>query len=369
MDVTAKISSFFDPTGFNDDPQLAGQKLRDKYQRLRPKKLADASRELPPELISGILYQSRRMLLTGASKSRKSWMLKQIGYCVANGLPFLEKFATVKTKILYVNFELLEAVSSIRFDAMRQELGGDQDNIDVVSASDYLDLIDNDFSEYLAGCAKERDRKCVILDPMWRILGNHDENNNTEVRQALVPLVRFSREASASMIGAHHHTKGSPVSKEAIDRSSGAGAWHRDPAVIFTMTPHRCPQAYTINIVTNDFVGIDPFVVRFNYPLFVIDSGLDPSELKQPPGTKEKTDETSETMLAIIRATDIEGGLGFSEWQKASGVSESTFLRKLKKLLHPHGPIVKSAATGNYMLSPAYAQEWAADTENEGTDH
>src|SRR5260221_379185 len=155
------------------------------------------------------------------------------------GIQLLDRFPTTQSPVLYVNFELLEASSALRFDAMQREIGGNQDNIIVISVSDYLDVLGDNFSQYLALCAKDFARKAVILDPMWRILGSFDENKNSEVRQALAPLVRFSREAQASMLGAHHHAKGSPVGKEAIDRSSGAGAWHRDPSVIWTMTPHR----------------------------------------------------------------------------------------------------------------------------------
>jgi hypothetical protein len=357
--MNATISSLF---GADEEQNPEGQ-LKTKYQSLHPKQLTDASRDLPPELIKGILYQSRRMLLTGASKSKKSWMLHQMTHDIANGFPFLDTFETQCSRILYVNFELLEPVSSLRFDAIGKKLGGNQDNISIISVSNYLDLVGLDFSQYLALCAKELDNKAVVLDPMWRILGDHDENNNTEIRLALAPLVRFSREASASMIGAHHHTKGSPVQKEAIDRSSGAGAWHRDPAVIFTMTPHKTADAYTINIVGNDFPTIDPFVVRFEYPLFLMDRDLDPTELKQPPGTKEKTDQTAETMLAILRGADMEGGLSFNAWLKASGLSKTTFCRKLKELTRPYGPVIQSVSTSNYMLSAAYAQQWANGEE------
>jgi AAA domain len=343
----------------------AEQKLRERYQLLRPKKLTDASRKLPRELIRGILYQSRRMLLTGASKSRKSWMLQQVAYSISNGIKFLDRFPTTQSPVLYVNFELLEAGLALRFDAMQRKLGGNQDNIIVISVSDYLDMLGDNFSQYLALCAREFARKAVILDPMWRIMGSFDENKNSEVRLALAPLVRFSREAQASMIGAHHHAKGSPVGKEAIDRSSGAGAWHRDPAVIWTMTPHRSPECFTINVVTSDFAPIEPFVVRFAHPLFTIDKDLDPSDLRAPPRPKEeeKVDEKVEKMLAVLRGADRKGGLDWTEWSNAAGLPEATFSRKLKELIRPGGPAYKSAENGKYQLTARYLNEWASKME------
>jgi hypothetical protein len=343
----------------------AEQKLRDRYELLRPKKLTEASRKLPPELISGILYQSRRMLLTGASKSRKSWMLHQMAYSIANGLKLLGRFPTTKSPVLYVNFELLEAGSALRFDDMKRELGGNQEDIMVISVSDYLDVLGENFSQYLALCAKDSASKAVFLDPMWRILGSFDENKNSEVRLALAPLVRFSREAQASMLGAHHHTKGSPIGKEAIDRSSGAGAWHRDPAVIWTMTSHKAPECFTINLVTSDFPPIEPFVVRFVHPLFIIDENLDPADLRAPPRAKEeeKVDEKKEQMLAVLRGAHREGGVAFSEWHRLVGGSKATFSRKLQELIRPGGPVYKSAKNGQYQLTPRYVSEWATKTE------
>lgn len=360
--LTGKTLS--DSTATEEPPGDAA--LKKRYELIQPKKLADASRTLPPELIEGILYQSRRMLVTGASKARKSWLLHQIAFCIANGLKFLDRFSTAASELLYVNFELLEATSALRFDAIAKALGtGSQDNISILSVSDHLDLVGSDFSRYLALIAEELGRKGVVLDPMWRILGDYEENSNTEIRQALVPLVRFAREARASVIGAHHHTKGSPVGKEAIDRSSGAAAWHRDPAVILTMTPHKIADAFTFDIITNDFPPVDPFVVRFTHPIFVIDLDLDPQDLKQPPGTRESLDHTAEKMLAVLRATDEEGGLPFTRWLKACGVKKRTFVRKLTQLTKPHGPVIKNIAEGKYMLSVAYAQEWANNEELE----
>jgi hypothetical protein len=288
-----------------------------------------------------------------------------MAYSIANGIKLLDRFPTTKKPVLYVNFELLEAGSALRFDDMGRELGGNQENIMVISVSDYLDVLGDNFSQYLALCAKDSASKAVFLDPMWRILGSFDENKNSDVRQALAPLVRFSREAQASMLGAHHHTKGSPVGKEAIDRSSGAGAWHRDPAVIWTMTPHKEPECFVINLVTSDFPPIEPFVVRFVHPLFIIDESLDPSDLRPPPRAKEeeKTDEQAEKMLAVLRGADRDGGLDFSEWLSASGVPKTTFLRKLKNLTEAGGPAYKSSENGKYQLTARYLSEWTSKTE------
>jgi hypothetical protein len=342
--------------------------LYERYEILQPKPLAEASRILPPELIAGILYQGRRMLLTGASKARKSWMLHQMAYSLANGL--LERFATKQTRIFYVNFELMEAGSALRFDAIAKALGcGSQDNITIISISDYLDLIGTDFPEYLALLARDNRAGATIVDPMWRLLGERDENSNTAIGQLLRPLVRFSREAHASMIGAHHHAKGNASAKEAIDQASGAGAFIRDPATILVMSPHKQDDAYIVTVKSNDFAPIDNFVIRFDYPLFLVDETLDPSEVRPAPHVnraKQKSDSQTRQVLTAIRtreSPDQEAGLIHAEIVRATGILRGTVTKILKRLIRDRMVYKSVAGTEErYALTAWFRAKMDAET-------
>jgi hypothetical protein len=125
------------------------------------------------------------------------------------------------------------------------------------------------------------------------------------------------------------------------------------------------PQCFVINLVTSDFPPIDPFVVRFVHPLFIIDESLDPSDLRAPPKAKEeeKIDEKAEKMLAVLRGADREGDLDWAEWQAASGLPKSTFSRKLKQLICFDGPVYKSGENGKFQLTPRYVSEWESKME------
>jgi len=314
--------------------------LYEKYQILRPKPLVAASRTLPPELISGVLYQGRRMLLTGGSKGGKSWLLHQIAYCLSNGLSLFNRFATKPTPVFYVNFELMEAGSALRFDAIKEALGkGSQADITIISVSDYLDVVGNDFPEYLALLARDNGAGTVIIDPMWRLLGEREENSNTAIGQLLKPLVRFSREAHASMIGAHHHAKGNANAKEAIDQASGAGAFIRDPATVLVMSAHKEDDAYIVTLRTNDFAPVDKFVIRFEYPLFLIDEALDPAEVREAPHVsraKRKSESQAGQILTAIRtreSPDQEAGLAHAEIVRATRILKGTVTKILKRLI------------------------------------
>ena len=56
---------------------------------------------LPPELIQGLLHWGSKLLLGGASKSYKTWMLLLLALCIAYGLPWLG-YQTAQARVLFV---------------------------------------------------------------------------------------------------------------------------------------------------------------------------------------------------------------------------------------------------------------------------
>src|SRR5262249_8735538 len=62
----------------------------------------------PPEIIVGLLHQGCKMVLGGASKTNKTWVLTDLAISVATGAAWWD-FATTQGDVLYVNLELGEA--------------------------------------------------------------------------------------------------------------------------------------------------------------------------------------------------------------------------------------------------------------------
>jgi RecA-family ATPase len=323
----------------NGDEEARKDRLRDKYKDFKSKTLTEANAQLPDVLIAQILYLTRRMLICGASKSRKTWLCLQIAFCLSKGIPLFGRFDCKKVPILFANLELLEATIKQRWKDQAKQLGYKDDideNIRLISASEHLDKIENDFAEYLAVQATDDGVLSAFVDPMWRLLGDREENSNTAIGQVLKPFARFSREANASAIGVHHFAKGSASLKEAIDRASGAGAWARDAATLFVFTKHREPDAYVVDIVSNDFPPIDPFVVRFVHPIFALAPDLRPEDLKQPAtpkGDAKKADQYAEKVISVLYATDCEsGGLTQATIRKFTKIPKSSLNRALSTL-------------------------------------
>jgi RecA-family ATPase len=351
-------------------------KLRGKYKDLKSKALADASDALPTVLIENILFQRRRMLLCGASKGRKTWLCMQIAFCLSKGLALFGRFKTEKTLVLYGNLELLEATAKRRFRAIADALECRSDdpfeNLRIVSATEYLDKIGNDFSDFLALQAADDKAKVVCIDPVWRLLGEREENSNTGIGQVLKPFARFSREAEASAIGVHHYAKGNPAAKEAIDRGAGAGAWARDAATLLMVTNHREKDAHIVDIYTNDFAPIDKFVLRFNYPIFELAPDLNPEEMKTPARTAKaaetkKSDQQTDTILAVLYTTDQEGGLTHGEIVHFTTYPKSSVTKILKALIDAT-KVVKlvGSETPKYALSVRYRAKMDEENGDEG---
>jgi len=93
---------------------------------------------------------------------------------------------------------------------------------------------------------------------------------------------RLARDTGAAVAFGAHFAKGNAAGKESIDRISGSGVFARDPDSILTLTKHTEADAFTVDATLRNFKPLDPFVVRWQFPLMRRDDGLDPTALKQP---------------------------------------------------------------------------------------
>jgi len=329
---------------------------------LFPRKVALLDPYLPPQLMLGMLYRGCRFIVGGPPKAKKSWLLMLCCYCVANGLDFLE-IPTTKGKVLYINFELLEGECRARFTQIQQAIGvGSLDNIEVIQLRDKT-LSDKDLSDLESIIAKAG--FCLsAFDPVYKLLNGRDERVGKDVAPVLNAIAGISNQAKSSVGFSAHFAKGNQALKFAIDRISGSNYFARDADVIMIMSELNEANSYAIEIIQRSFLEIKPFAIRWHHPLFTRDNSLDPTDLRQP-GKTAKPDPTIERMLATLHGTDTEGGLGFTPFLRAIQIkgpagnlipSKATFVRKLDSLLAKK-MIFKSAATGNYMISPEYAEK------------
>ena len=252
-------------------------------------KIAD-SLPKPPEIITGVLRQGRKMVLTGPSKAGKSFAMIELVLCLAAGKPWLGRFECKAGRVLYVNLEIDRASCLWRFHDVYQALFPEDidkptylHNIAIWNLRGYCinwpKLVDTI-------CRRDRDRgfEAIILDPFYK-LNAGSENNAYQMAQFTNGLDRITTETDAAVIYCHHHSKGEQGFKSSIDRGSGSGVFARDADAILDVIELELPPdrqregvtAWRIEGSLREFPKFDPVDVWFNYPIHVMER-FDPAE-------------------------------------------------------------------------------------------
>jgi len=185
--------------------------------------------ELAPALIYGVLRQGHKLLLAGASKAGKSFMLIQLAAAVAEGRDWLG-WPCRSGRVLYVNLELDRASCLHRFAQVYQAAGWEPANIaniDVWNLRGRALPMDK-LTPKLIRRAIKRQYTAVIIDPIFKVLTG-DENSASEMARFCNCFDKICMELGASTIYCHHHSKGSQGQKASMDRASGSGVFSRDP--------------------------------------------------------------------------------------------------------------------------------------------
>jgi hypothetical protein len=276
----------------------------------------------PAILIEGMLHKGSKLVFGGSSKSFKTWCLFDLAMSISTGTDWLGRHTTIG-KVLYVNFEIEEFAWQVRLRKVAQakqqapalgmlhlwNLRG--------HAADFRSLIPK-----IIARAKNEGYSLIILDPLYKLYGNTDENSAGDIGLLLNEIERLAKTANAAVAFGAHFAKGNASSKDAIDRISGSGVFARDPDSILIFTQHEEPDCFALQPILRNFPPISPFVVRWNFPLMVPTTDLDPDKLKQARGKKKEHDPKS--LLALIVDNDIDNPISITDWALGGFVPRKT---------------------------------------------
>ena len=237
----------------------------------------------PPQAIDGFLHQGCKMVLGGSSKTNKSWCLLDLAMSVASGQPWWGRPCT-SMPVVYINFELQPWALAQRLNALcgaRPEckLGGHKLALwNLRGRNSDLTLL----RPKLESALEKHSFGLIILDPIYKVLGNRDENANGEIADLMNEIEAMCQKTGAAIVIAHHFAKGDATSKSAIDRMSGAGTWGRDPDSLLVLTQHEEPDCFTVSPILRNMPPVPEFVVSWEFPLMRVASDLDPDSLRRP---------------------------------------------------------------------------------------
>ena len=196
---------------------------------------------LSPEIIHGLLRKGHKFLLSGASKSGKSYALIELAIAFSQGTEWFG-FKCEKAKVCYINLE-----------------------IDRPSAIDRFAIITD---------ALKIERRIINNIKLINLRGKAKPLNE------LVPEYKLH----ATVIYAHHHSKGTQGGKNAQDRASGSGVFARDPDAIMDIVELEIDDdfknkeadydapAWNVECVTREFKKPKDRKVWFKFPLHIVDT-------------------------------------------------------------------------------------------------
>ena len=310
---------------------ITRRRTESSYPGLPPIKKASAlikePRNLPPELVEGLIHRGATMVYGGGSKTNKTFALMDLAVSVAAGVPWWE-LKTQQGKVLYLDFELQEGFFRERLDKIANAKGVQMDSLDSIDvwnlrghAAD-LSLLSAEIIQRVQG----EGYSLIIIDPIYKALGDRDENSAGDINSLMNELDKVAVASGAAIVIGHHFSKGNQAGKESMDRISGSGVFGRSPDAIVIITKHEQDDVYTVETTLRNHKRLDPFCVEWEYPLMVRNLQLDPKKLKKP-GAFTQQFTTKDLLLALGS-----GEMTNKEWEtetcKVTEMSPRTFALK-----------------------------------------
>lgn len=286
----------------------------------------------PPQVVRGLLHLGSKMTLNGTSKSNKSWSLLDLALSVATGQEWWGHRCE-RMPAIYINFELHGWAVKERLIALqraRPECAETQGNLhfwNLRGKNTDLTLLRPELEAQL----NRHGYGLIILDPAYKLLGNRDENSNGDIAGLMNEFERLAQRTGAAVAIAHHFAKGDSSAKAAIDRSSGAGVWSRDPDTIITLSPHEEDNCYTVNTILRNLPQEPEFVVAWDYPLMNVAKELNPEALRRPQ-SKNKVCSDKEFIESVLGTDSLNYKSVIQRAKAQLAMSEASANRYLARL-------------------------------------
>ena len=261
--------------------------------------------DLPPEVIAGIIRRGGKLLVAGASKSGKSYLLIELAVAVATGYRWCG-FDCTKGRVLYVNLEIQEPQFMHRvykvYEKMQVTAEEVSKNLDIANLrgkfKDITSLVDALINSFKPGYYD-----LIIIDPAYKVQSGA-ENDADAITEFCGELDRLAEKLKCTIAYTHHHSKGDQGNKNAQDRASGSGVFARDADALIDMTEldlnedayaalklaHReGAVAYRLEFVLRDFKRPEPKNIWFRYPIHEEDDTdtLADCKIRKPGGNQK----------------------------------------------------------------------------------
>jgi hypothetical protein len=293
----------------------------------------------PPLLIAGpdaeherdgaVLALGEVGILGSGSKLGKTWAVIDSALAVATGRSWMSHFNCKAGRVLYVNMELGGRAFIRRTEMLMAKRGLKASeimpNIGVWQLRNARIGAIEEIGKELARRGEQFD--LVILDPLYKLLGNREENSNGDMGELMqVIRERFCNGDKTAVLIVHHFPKGDLTKRAALDRFAGAGAIARDADTLITITPEG--ETFRLEYTTRDYKAGVPMELKMDFPVVDV---VGPAEVSNPKAKAQANHnllrdlvkaESGMDKAALVKKFMAETGCGKSMAYKAIDKSE-----------------------------------------------
>ena len=192
--------------------------------------IADYGAVIPEKnwTVRGIVTAGECAIISGASKSGKSYLMTELAICLASGRAWLDTFPCRRTPVLYLNGE--NEINDAR-ERFQMVMGGlnvrpeSCERIQMVCADGMMKSIQS-LQQVLISEIWHGNYGAVILDPLYCFYQG-SEIDEADAKAFVSAIKGICRETGAALFCVHHHSKGAGFYKNASSRASGSGMLQR----------------------------------------------------------------------------------------------------------------------------------------------
>ena len=314
-----------------------------------------------PDLIGGLLSVRSKMMVAGPSKARKSWTLLDLALSIASGASWMGLPCT-QGKVIFIDGELHreQILTRLMTVSESRKLPEDvwADNLKIWPMRGEMREV-TELMRALMDTLLEERPLAIILDPIYKLLGDRDENAAGEINSLLNELEQVARTVGCCILYSHHFAKGDAGEKSPIDRASGSGVWARDPDAMVFFTPPARPKKgeasashdFDVNLVARGHPPTEPFAVKWMNGHFERQGSASPFKIKRNDHALSQSNSLVPGAALILREMPALSEAAALEYVKAtldmSFEAAQKIWAEVKKPLH--GSVILDPDSGMWM--------------------
>jgi len=325
--------SFAERLDVPDEPQPDSQ--NDPWLQLIQDGAAIMTEELPPlvEVIEGVVAECSKLVIGSGSKSFKTWLTMHAGLAISHGKESLGR-RTTRYRVLYVNLELKESTFKWRLQKVARELGIEVNEtwfMHLPLRGKLCGLAVFEIISRIIKMAKQLGIGVVIIDPIYKLNTQGDENSSRDQTLLFNDLDRITTEARSTLILNDHFGKGNQSEKDPLDAIRGSSAKGGDVDAAMILRKHEVDGCFRVDLVHRELPPVAPFCIGWKFPLMELRPDLDADDMKKAKGGRAKAHDPMK-ILSAIEQTSLENPISYSKWAAIAKVKRPTLMVYVEEL-------------------------------------